>query len=179
MFMHVNGKKMAMTGLLLAITEVLIILSGILEFNTLFLLGAASFGVGIVIREFGLTLGGAFYLASVILGFLLAPNKLYCITYGAMGLYILGAEFAYSRLGKMNGIRNRKPLYWVLKYIIFNLMYLPMLFLFPKLLFAGELSRTFILAAFIGGQAVLFVYDRAYLYFQSVIWTRMRKQLLS
>ena len=41
--MHVSGKKMAFSGLMLALTVVLMVLSGVFQFNTLFLLGAASF----------------------------------------------------------------------------------------------------------------------------------------
>lgn len=179
--MHVNGKKMAYAGLTLAITVVLIILSGVFEFNTLFLLGAASFGVGAVIREFGLRFGAAFYIASLILGFLLAPNKLYCVTYGAMALYILGIEFAHDRIGRFRGmsVGKRKGLFWALKYIVFNCLYVPVLVFFPKLLFAGKMSRAFLIGVFFAGQAVLFVYDRAYEYFQSVIWSRFHRQLNS
>ena len=65
---------MAVSGLLLALTEILIILSGILEFNTLFLLGAASFSIGIIIREYGLKIGAAFYAAAVLLGFMAQIN---------------------------------------------------------------------------------------------------------
>lgn len=79
--MHVNARQMAFTGVSLALTVLLMILSGILKFNTLFLLGAASFFVGIVIREFGMGLGAAFYAASILLSFMVAPNKLHCITF--------------------------------------------------------------------------------------------------
>ena len=41
--MHVNTRKMAVSGLLMAFAVVLIILSGILDFNTLFFLAAAAF----------------------------------------------------------------------------------------------------------------------------------------
>ena len=58
--MHVSGKKMAFSGLMLALTVVLMVLSGVFQFNTLFLLGAASFFVGIMIREFGIKLGAGF-----------------------------------------------------------------------------------------------------------------------
>lgn len=34
--MHVSGKKMAVSGLLMALSVVMIILSGVLDFNTLF-----------------------------------------------------------------------------------------------------------------------------------------------
>ena len=41
--MPVNGKKMAVSGLLMALSVVMIVLSGILDFNTLFFLAAAAF----------------------------------------------------------------------------------------------------------------------------------------
>ena len=40
--MHVNSRKMAVSGLLMAFDVVLIILSGVLDFNTLFFLAAAA-----------------------------------------------------------------------------------------------------------------------------------------
>ena len=52
-----------------------------------------------------------------------------------------------------------------------------MLLLFPKLLFAGEMSNTFLLIAAVGGQAVVFIYDRAYEYFQGHVWTKFRKRI--
>ena len=59
--MHVNAKKMAFSGLLLALTVILIVLSGVFDFNTLFLLAIASFFVGVIIREYGMKYGVAFY----------------------------------------------------------------------------------------------------------------------
>ena len=52
--MHLNTKKIAFAGVMLALTEVGIALGSVIETNTLFLLAAASFFVGIVIQEFGL-----------------------------------------------------------------------------------------------------------------------------
>ena len=51
--MHVKAKKMAFGGLLLALTVICMILGSVIETGTLFLLGAASFFVGIIFREFG------------------------------------------------------------------------------------------------------------------------------
>ena len=70
LFMHVKAKTVALGGLLLALTIVFMALGSVIETSTLFLLAAASFFVGIVIREFGLAAGGAFYLAAVLLGVL-------------------------------------------------------------------------------------------------------------
>ena len=90
MFMHVKAKTMAFSGLLLALTVIFMVLGSVIETSTLFLLAAASFFVGIIIREFGLRIGAAFYAAGVILGFITAPNKFYVFTFAAMGLYIWG-----------------------------------------------------------------------------------------
>lgn len=175
--MHVNAKKLAFSGLALALCVIAIVLSGIIEFNTLFLLGLASFLIGIIIRECGMGLGFGFYLGAILLGVILAPNKLYCITFGAMGLYVVAIEFFWRHLGRIHTKMNRRVLFWVIKYIVFNVIYLPMLLLFPKLLFAGEVSSTFLIIAAAGGQIVIFIYDRAYEYFQGHVWTKFRKRI--
>lgn len=175
--MHVSAKKMAFSGLLLALTVILIVLSGVFDFNTLFLLAAASFFVGVIIREFGLKYGVAFYIGAVVLGFLLAPNKLYCITFTAMALYVLVAEAAFVWIGKMKTSKNRTVIFWIVKFLTFNIIYIPILFIFPKLLFAGDLSSAFIIGALVIGQVVLVVYDKAYDYFQAVIWSKFRKYI--
>ena len=79
--MHLKAKRAAFGGLLLAMTVIFMFLGSVIETNTLFLLAAASFFVGVVFREFGQMTGLAFYLSAVLLGFLLAPNKLYVITF--------------------------------------------------------------------------------------------------
>ena len=152
---------MAVSGLLMAFAVVLIILSGILDFNTLFFLAAAAFLIGVIVR----------------LGGLLAPQKLYCITYAMMGIYVLGVEFLWHFLGDHPGWKNRRLLLILGKLIIFNLMYLPALFLFPKLLFAGEISGILLLVFVVGGQVALFLFDQAYDYFLIRLWEQVREKL--
>lgn len=175
--MFINAKKLAFLGLLLSFDVVLIILSGVIEFNTLFLLAAASFCVGIAIRESGKQIGFGFYLASILLGLLLAPNKFYCITYAAMGMYLVLIENVFDLMLKIKGNHNRKILFWIIKYLAFNLMFLPMLFLLPKLIYNGDMNTGLILIAIVMGQAILFLYDRAYIYFQGSIWGKIRGRL--
>jgi hypothetical protein len=175
--MFLNAKKTAFLGLLLAVTVVLVVLSGIFDFNTLFLLAGASFGVGIAIRETNLRYGAGFYLGSILLSLLLAPNKLYCITYAAMGFYVVVYEFAYEKLTFVNHKISRKSLFWMIKYIAFNLMYLPLLIFLPKLFFEGEISTKLILLLILAGQIALFIYDRAYQYFQTNLWGKVRNKL--
>ena len=122
--MHVKAKQMAFGGLILAVTVVCMALGSVIETNTLFLLAAAAFFVGIVIREFGLRTGAAFYLAAILLGFLVA-----------MGFYILGIEAVWIFLAKRPQMGHRMGIYWLVKYVIFNLVYLPCLFGFRSMLF--------------------------------------------
>ena len=175
--MLLNAKKMAFLGLLLSVDVLLMILSGVFDFNTLFLLVAAAFCVGIAIREAGIILGIGFYIASILLGFLLVSNKPYCITYAGMGLYIIAREFVWEKLALAKGTTNRTAAFWIIKYIAFNLMYVPILLFFPKLIYRGTISnalRIFFLAA---GQIVLYICDRAYDYFQINIWEKVRKKI--
>lgn len=175
--MLLNARKLAFLGILLAVTVLLIILSGVFEFNTLFLLGAASFGVGIAIRESGLRIGLGFYIAAILLSLILAPNKLYCITFSAMGLYLLIEELAFEKLIHFKGKADRKKLFWLIKYIAFNVILITILALMPKLLYQGELNPGLLIPVFLAAQFILFIYDMAYQYFQKEIWGKARRKL--
>lgn len=176
--MHVGAKKMAISGILLAFTVICMFLGGVIETNTLFLLAAASFFVGIIQNEFGMKFGWAFWIAAIALGFILVPNKFYVLSYGGMGLYILLIEMAWKMLGNHPEIGKREKLFWLTKYIIFNLMYVPAVLLFQELLFAKALSGILLAGVLAAGQIGLFIYDRAYEYVQSSVWRKMRGRLL-
>ena len=176
--MHVNAKNMAVGGLLLALSVVCMILGSVIETNTLFLLAAASYFVGIIIREMGLRTGAAFYLAANLLGFIVAPNKFYVLSFAAMGFYILAVEVIFVLLGKMKGTVNRKALFWGLKYLVFNVMYIPMLLFFQQILFGKSLTGMWMFGVIAAGQIGLWIYDRAYEYVQAHLWGKMRGRLL-
>lgn len=176
--MHVGAKRMAISGILLAFTVICMFLGGVIETNTLFLLAAASYFVGIIQKEFGLKFGWAFWIAAIALGFILVPNKFYVLSYGGMGLYILLIETTWKMLGNHPEIGKREKLFWLIKYIIFNLMYIPAVLVFQKLLFAKSLSGILIASVLAAGQIGLFIYDRAYEYVQANIWRKMRGRLL-
>lgn len=176
--MHVNAKTVAFGGLMLALTEVCIALGSIIETNTLFLLAAASYLVGIVIRERGTKTGAAFYLAGVVLGIFIAPNKFYVFSYAAMGLYILLAEVFWDFIGKMSEKVNKKALLWGIKILIFNIIYLAILFVGREILFTKTATWQIMLGFVIAGQIGFLIYDWAYNYVQREIWTKMRGRLL-
>lgn len=178
--MHVKAKKMAFGGLLLALTVICMVLGSVIETGTLFLLAAASFFVGIILREFGKKTGAAFYLAGVLLGVIAAPNKFYVATYGAMGIYILGIEFAWELLGGWKAdIRKKTAVMWVIRYTIFNAIYLPAVLFLQNLLFGRVLSAWAAAGILAAGQAVLWLYDGAYRYVQREIWGKMRGRFLN
>ena len=176
--MHVKAKTVALGGLLLALTVVFMALGSIIETSTLFLLAAASFFVGIVVREFGLKTGGAFYLAAVLLGAVTAPNKFYVLTFAAMGVYIWGIEAVWRWLERHPEMTQRYKVFWIAKHVIFNIVYIPVMLIFRELLFGQTVSDGIMAAVIAGGQIGLFIYDRAYDYVQVHMWGKMRGRFL-
>lgn len=180
MLMHVKAGKMAFGGLLLALTVIGMWLGSAMETGTLFLLAAVSFFVGVVFREFGGKTGAAFYLAGVLLGGILAPNKFYVATYGAMGFYILAVEAAWGLLGGWNAnVRKKAAVFWGIRYGVFNLIYVPAVLFFQELLFGRKLSIWVTAGILAVGQAGLWLYDGAYRYVQREIWGKTRGRFLN
>lgn len=178
MRMHVKTKGIATAGLLVAFTVVMLILSSIIETSSLFFIAAASFCVGIAIREWKTGFGFAFWVASVLLNLLLAPNKLYCVTYAAMGLYILLSEILWEKIASTLVMNGRRIKLWIGKYVIFNVMYIPAIFFLPKLIMVDSMPTELIIIFIAAGQVVLLVYDVAYRYFQARIWGKLRAKLV-
>lgn len=177
-FMHVNAKKTAFAGLLAACSVLLVILSAVIESNSLFLIAAASFCVGIAIREWGLVYGFCFLTACVILDFFLAPNKMYGITFAAMGIYIFVTEFFWERIARAKHVRRKHLLFGIGKYVIFNCIYIPVVVCFPSLLFTKRLSAPVMCLVLLAGQAGLFLYDKAYVYVQGQLWGKIRQKFI-
>ena len=82
-------------------------------------------------------------------------------------------------MGCLSEKYQKRSLFWILKYVIFNVIYLPVLFGFQELLFSRQLSLPFLIGAVLAGQIGLIIYDKAYEYFQSHIWSRMRRRFLN
>ena len=172
--MLIDAKKVALSGLLVALTVVLMMLSSMLESSSLFFIAAASFCIGIAIRECNLAGGAAVYVASVLLNVIVAPNKMHCMTLAAMGLYLLLSEWLWRKIADAEKMENRNIKLWIGKYIIFNLIYIPIIWFMPNLFLTKEVSSTMRIALWAAGQAALLVYDYAYRYFQGVIWGKLR-----
>lgn len=176
--MHVTTKKIAIAGLLAAFSCVLLMLGFAIESSSLFLIAAASFCVGIAVREWGNFFGAAFWAASTLLNLILAPNKMYCFTFAAMGLYLLLSEWLWLKIAFAKGIKHRTVCLWIGKYIIFNGIYLPVLVLLRDFIFVKAISNMGLVIVFLAGQIGLWIYDKAYIYFQGTIWGKIRMKVL-
>ena len=172
--MHIGTKRIATSGLLVAFTVIMMILSSVVESSSLFFIGAASFCIGIAIREWGIWFGLAFLVASTMLNLMLAPNKMYCLTFAGMGLYLWLSELLWERIASAPKLSYRTIKLWIGKTAIFNLLYIPILLFFPSLFIVKKLTGVLTIILFFGGQIVFVVYDVAYRYFQSRIWGRLR-----
>ena len=171
---NLNTKKIAFAGVMLALTEVGIALGSVIETNTLFLLAAASFFVGIVIQEFGLKSGAGFLLAGILLAILLSPNKLYVVSYAFMGFYILIIETIWHFSGRASGWIRSRNFFWLMKYLVFNVLYIPGLIYFWSMLSEKKTVKGIMLMSVVFGQFILFVFDKTYEYAMGKIWKENR-----
>ena len=142
-------------------------------------IGGSVLFVGVVFREFGQMTGLAFYLSAVLLGFLLAPNKLYVITFAGMGFYIWGREFIWKILERSAGVKRKMQWYRLAKVILFNGLYLPLILGYGELFFGGEISEWLRYSSVLAGQVIFALYDKAYDYVQLQIWGKIRNRLFS
>ncbi len=179
MHMHVNTKRLTVSAVLLAVSMEFLYLGNVVESSTLFFLALAAFCTGVAQREYGILWGWRFWIAAMVLGLILLPQRLYMLTFGAMSLYILLTEMIWKRLCSRG--KGSNGLFWVARLVIFNLLYLPLAVGMPGI-FLGETlmeraGKLLYPALVLGGQVFLVLYDRAYVYFQSVIWEKIRRGL--
>lgn len=175
---YVKAKRMAVSGLLAACTVLLIVLGTVLEMSTLFCLCAAAYCVGTAVREWGVRYGAAFLAACTLLALIVSPNKMYCLTFAAMGLYLWLSEILWRGIAKSVKITHKTEMLWCGKYVIFNLLYIPALIFVPRLFITKKITGilwVFMLAA---GQIGILIFDKAHTYFQIFVWNRLRKYVI-
>ena len=148
--MHLNTKKIAFAGVMLALTEVGIALGSVIETNTLFL------------------------LAGILLAILLSPNKLYVVSYAFMGFYILIIETIWHFSGRATGWIRSRNFFWLMKYLVFNVLYIPGLIYFWSMLSEKKTVKGIMLMSVVFGQFILFVFDKTYEYAMGKIWKENR-----
>ena len=173
--MHVNVKKLVYAGLCLAISMVLILLEGVFGMSTLFLLSLSGFFAGIVIRESGFKMGAAYIVASLALAFFIAPDKIKIVTYMVVEIYIFAREGIWELLAKrtIKDVKKTNLIYVLSKLIVFNILTVPMVLIFPQLLLP-DVDIKWMLIAIALLQPAWFIGDKAYDAFQIGIWNRIK-----
>lgn len=168
--MFLKSGDTAFAGMMTALAVLGIVLSGILENCSLFLLAAASFLGGVVFRRVSGKAALGFAAASAVLGLILAPDKLYCLTFLVFTVYVFVAE--WSR-------KVDKRAAWVTKAVAYHSLLAVSLMIMQ--LFTGidfllqtewiqKLKGVPVLLAVIlllAAELIWLIFDKAYFFFQN------------
>lgn len=157
------SRRIAYGGMLLGVNIILLLLINIIPMNTLFLMGLASLPISVVIMEQGPKSGVAFYLASIVLGFIVMNSKLqwilYTLTFGIYGL------IKYL-------IEQDRHIFWeyILKIIFANIIIVLVYFILRAFVYIPV--NLFTILCF---EVAFIVYDYVYTRFIEYYDTKLRK----
>lgn len=152
--MLLKSNNVAYLGVLLGLNQLFIILSSVIETNTIILMAAAALIVGVVVVEFGGKAGIIFYIASCISGFFLTFNKIEIITYICFfGIYSIIKHYIETKI-------FNKYISYAVKIASFNISIILMYFT-AKLFINLPIRWWMIIAA----QVLFIIYDYAYTIF--------------
>ena len=175
--MLLNAKNIAICGIAMALAVIAIIMSGVLSVNTLALLFIAGFISGMVAVDMGIVVGAVFVAGTFFLGFFLAPVKSYCFTYLAFALYLLLTEGCYKFFEK-KGKKDITVIMWVIKFVLFNACYIPVLIFLPEVLLGKQITGFMWIAAIVAGQIALVIFDIAYNTLFLKYWKPLRARIM-
>lgn len=170
--MHVNKTRaLAETALIAALSVVFLLLGTFISVNTLVFTALAAYFIGYSVNKYGMKYGGIQWLVCVLLDFFLNPDKLNWLLYLSLGGYIFLSEFIFCKWNRIRDEKKKMRLQLIYNWILFNIIYIPLLLFFREALFAGEVeggTLIFVLA----GQLGWLVYDKAYRVFFRVLRER-------
>ena len=161
MWNNINTRKIALAGILLAISTISCYLAAWMPTSKAALIALASFVSGVVIIETGLRLGAAFTLGSVTTAFIVMAGQPIFLIYAA-----LFAPYGFVRacIEKLKS----KPVQLLLKLAFFNAVFFLFLTRFETLVFNFEGIKKLLgmndidILLFIGGNIAFLLYDYVY-----------------
>lgn len=144
------SRKIAYSGILLALNLVLFSMINIFQTNTIFLLGLASLPISIIIMNWGPKTGTIFYVASALLGFMIISNKVHWILY----VFMFGIYGLIKYL-----IEKDIPIYieYILKLIYANIALIIVYFIAKQIVYIPQ--KWYLILIF---EVAFLVYDYAY-----------------
>lgn len=166
-----NSKRLAVSGILLALTAVTLFVASIMPTSKLSLYALSSFFVSIIIMEFGIKAGWAFYVASCLLAFIavrgsytaLIPFVLFFGVYGIIKHYI-------EKIRKL-------VIELFLKIVFFNITLAAGIIFVREFFFDPFKSRFPFWAVIIGLEIAFVVYDYVYSLFVQYYIDKIKKKL--
>lgn len=185
MQLHLRSGHIAWCGVIMAISVILQISAGVIETSSFFLLAAASFLTGCIERKCGIKMAAGFSVGAVILGFILAPQKLYCFTYAGFCVYVLVAEY-FRRKKELcqnselkRNLTDNLRVQYIIKGILYHILLIVAVFISVKIggfafVFSSEFIEKIkttplyivIIAGIIAVELLWLIFDKAYIFFQ-------------
>lgn len=170
MLMYINKTKaLAGVALLCGFSVLLQMLGTFISVNTLFFTALAAYLIGFSIHRYGLRYGGMQLTACTLLDVMLNPDKFHWILYACLGIYIFLSELIFCKGNRVQDIKKKMRVQLIYNWILFNMIYIPLVLFFQNLLFAGTLpggisgsSLQGMAALWLAGQVGWFLYDKAY-----------------
>ena len=166
----ISSKKIAFTGILVALTVITLFLATILPTNRVSLYALSSFFISIVIMEYGVRTGWMFYTASSLLAFFIVQNKLrlvpYVIFFGVYGIIKYYIE-------KINNLFIEL----LLKILYFNVSLFVSFYLAKEVFFEGVEIKFPLWVIVIVLEVVFVLYDYVYTLFIQYYGQKLKKIL--
>ena len=116
--MRLYVKNIAVAGMITALTTVLLYLTAILQWNTIFLLALAAYLVGTLSHLTTARYAVAGMTAAGILSFLFAPVKTYVLIYLLLAIYVIVEEAVCKARSKGNVLSRGKE--WGIKALVWH-----------------------------------------------------------
>ena len=163
--MHLKKTYAVAAAAVMSALSVLLLLVGtLISPNTLFFSALAAYLIGYTVNKYGLKYGCAQLVVCVLLDFFVNPNKLNWILYLCLGGYIFVGEAIFQKWNRVRDERKRFRVQLMCNWILFNMIYIPLLTMCRGLLFSEDVSVGFAVLWF-AGQVGWFLYDKAYRFF--------------
>lgn len=160
------SKKMAFSGILLALEAILFMLINFVPMNTIFFMVLASFISSIVIIEFGEKTGAIFTFASILLSFMIIANKAQWFVY-AVSFAIYGLVKSLIERGRSMGVE------YCIKLVFANIVFAIMYFVLKSFLVEVQ----YVSVLFVGMNVTFLIYDLFYSQFIRMYENKLRKNI--
>ena len=145
---------MALSGIFLALSLVVLFVASIVPGIELTVLALSGVLVMIIVNELSIRGGVVFFVGSVVLAFLIVPNKSILLIYS----FIFGPYSIIKMV--IEKYANNKIIQYILKIIAFNFLLGAGFFIFKEAFFAGvELPGLAWYLILAGAQIILILYD--------------------